>query len=274
MPMPQEVEDKGSLANVSAALGFNRWFSNKKPKIVKVGFYEKHHQHIQAWQTAQLLNMFDNFVKSKGIDLSKLKRKADVAQLILDMLLHYGCLWYWDPDYQDPMEERKCDDLFMMARDATIRLILDLGFRQCERENDAMGLRVLRRIMIPYFRNKSKEATSAYARNTTMDLVIEESSSPRSQERMNNLVCVNLSGTRGGYSFRDKVNEWYVQQVKKHLGRQHSGHHSLEVFDCFLSSTKSHFFLNAALLALPQIQSLVKSLSPMQDLHRFFLGKH
>ena len=242
MPSEQEVEDKGTLANVSAANGFNSWFSNKKPKIVRCGFYEKHHQHLKAWQTPQMLNMFDNYVKLFEIDLTKLRRRADVVQLILDMLYHFGCLWYWDPEYEDPMKERACD-LFKMARDSTIRLILDMSFRQCERENDAVGLRILRRIMIPYFRNKSKEATSAYARNLVMDMVVELSSSERSRARMDNLVCVNLSGTRGGYLFRDKVglpqekclkvqvNEMYVQQVKKHLGRQHSGHHSLEVLN-------------------------------------------
>ena len=127
MPSPNEVEDKGTLANVSAANGFNSWFSNKKPKIVKCGFYEKHHQHFQAWQTPQMLNMFDNYVKHMEIDLTKLRRRDDVVQLVLDMLYHYGCLWYWDPEYEDPMKDRDCD-LFRMARDSTIRLILDLCF--------------------------------------------------------------------------------------------------------------------------------------------------
>ena len=92
-----------------------------------------------------------------------------------------------------------------------------------------MGLRLLRRIMIPYFRNKSREATSAYGRNLIMDMVVELSASKRSKARMDDLVCVNLSGTRGGYLFRDKVNEMYVQQVKEQLKRQHSDHHDLTV---------------------------------------------
>ena len=48
MPSVHEVEDRGTLANVAAGCGFGPWFSNKKPKIVKCGFYEKHHQHLQA----------------------------------------------------------------------------------------------------------------------------------------------------------------------------------------------------------------------------------
>ena len=151
-----------------------------------------------------MINMFDNYVKCMGIDLATVRRRAEVERLLLDMLHHFGAVWYWDPEYQDPMKDRTCD-LFMMARDQTIRLILDLCFRQCERENDAMGLRILRRIMIPYFRNKAREATSSYARNTVMDLVVELSSSERSRARLDNLVCINLTGTRGGYLFRDKV---------------------------------------------------------------------
>ena len=41
-----------------------------------------------------MLNMFDNYVKHMEIDLSKLRRRDEVAQLVLDMLDHYGCLWY------------------------------------------------------------------------------------------------------------------------------------------------------------------------------------
>ena len=230
MPSVHEVEDRGTLPNVAAGCGFGSWFSNKKPKIVKCGFYEKHHQHNQAWQTTLMINMFDNYVKCMGIDLGRVRRRAEVEHLILDMLHHFGAIWFWDPEYQDPMKDRTCD-MFMMARDQVIRLIIDLCFRQCERENDAMGLRMLRRIMIPYFRNKSREATSSYARNTLMDLVVELSSSKRSRARMDNLVCINQSGTRGGYQFRDKVNEIYVQDVKGHLDRQHTDHHDLQVRD-------------------------------------------
>jgi len=166
-----------------------------------------------------------------------------VEEFLLEMLHSYGAICYWDPEYLDPMAERTCD-VFLMARDQTIRLIISLCLKQCERENDALGLRTLRRIMISYFRNKSKEATSAYARNLVMDLVVEESSSERSRARMDNHVCVNPSGTRGGHLFRDKVNEHYVQQVKVQLGRQHSDHHDV------------------------QVQTLIKSLSSMQSLHR------
>ena len=228
MPKVHQVEDRATLASVAAATGLNSWLSNKKPKIVKVGNFERHHQHLLAWQSTFLLNMFDNFVKTRQVDLGKVWTRAEVVELILQMLETYGAIWYWDPEYLDPMAEKACD-LFLMARDQTIRLIISLCFKQCESENDALGLRILRRIMITYFRNKSKEANSSYARNLVMDLVVELSASPRSRARMDHYVCVNPSGTRGGHLFRDKVNEHYVQEVKIQLGRQHSDHHDVQV---------------------------------------------
>ena len=123
-----------------------------------------------------------------------------------------------------------------------------------------MGLRLLRRIMVAYFRNKTKEATSAYGRNLIMDMVVELSASERSRARMDHLVCVNLSGTRGGYLFRDKVNEMYVQQVKEQLKRQHSDHHDLTVIHQKLFQHFTNYL---------QIQTLIKSLSHMQGLHRY-----
>ena len=192
--------------------------------------------------------MFDNFVKMKRVNMvGKVWRRVEVEEFLLEMLQSYGAICYWDPEYLDPMAERTCD-VFLMARDQTIRLIISLCFKQCERENDALGLRTLRRIMISYFRNKSKEATSAYARNLVMDLVVEESSSERSRARMDNHVCVNPSSTRGGHLFRDKVNEHYVQEVKVQLGRQHSDHHDVQVrisTACNASLFITMYFVNA-----------------------------
>ena len=148
MPSINEVEDRATLASVAAATGCNSWLSNKKPKIVRVGNFERHHQHLLAWQTTLLLNMFDNFVKMKRVNMvGKVWRRVEVEEFLLEMLQSYGAICYWDPEYLDPMAERTCD-VFLMARDQTIRLIISLCFKQCERENDALGLRTLRRIMI------------------------------------------------------------------------------------------------------------------------------
>ena len=83
--------------------------------------------------------------------------------------------------------------------------------------------------MVSYFRNKSPEATSKYARYTLIDLVIELTASERTRARMDNYVCVNPSGTKGGFLFRDEYNEILVRLVKEALRRQHSALHALTV---------------------------------------------
>lgn len=53
-------------------------------------------------------------------------------------------------------------------------------------------------------------------------MVLEESSSPRTQKRMENLVCCNISGQPGGGLFRDKVIEIVVRSVKTKLRHLHA----------------------------------------------------
>ena len=54
------------------------------------------------------------------------------------------------------------------------------------------------------------------------DMVLEASSSPRTRERMDNLICCNTSGLPGGGLFRDKVIEIYVRAVKTKLRNLHT----------------------------------------------------
>jgi hypothetical protein len=55
-----------------------------------------------------------------------------------------------------------------------------------------------------------------------LDMVLEESCSPRTRERMDNLLCCNISGLPGGGLFRDKVIEIFVRSVKTKLRNLHT----------------------------------------------------
>ena len=145
------------------------------------------------------LKVFDTYIKQTGTDVSLIKSRTEVENLLEAMLLHFGCHWYWDPSLVDPMADVKCD-LFNVSRDQVTRLLHSLAFSQCEHENDFLGLRALRRIAIVTSRSKSSK--SKYALYLLLDLVTELSSSERSQARMNLLCCVNASGVRGGFIFR------------------------------------------------------------------------
>ena len=97
-----------------------------------------------------------------------------------------------------------------------IRLLLSLAFDVFESEEDAEGLRALRRIMVCYFLNSTKRGSlnSKYASFTLTDLVIELSQSERTKKRMDLYVTTNPSGTAAGGMFRDKVMEHCVRCVK------------------------------------------------------------
>ena len=196
MPNTEEVEDRGSLGNGMSLVAGN-WFSTEKKDIVKVGMYERTKQHLQAWQLPCLYNMYCNYVKSEGIVEATVKSQAQVEALLTSMFQKYGVRWFWDTTFVDPLADRTCN-LLMTARDQVIRLILTLAFNACEKENDALGLRALRRVFIPLFRNKSVAATSKYGRYLICDMVHEEAASERSKMRMDLLVTTNPSGTRGG----------------------------------------------------------------------------
>ena len=46
MPQAEEVEDEGTLGNAQALL--NKWFSNAKTVVIRVGNYERHKQSVRA----------------------------------------------------------------------------------------------------------------------------------------------------------------------------------------------------------------------------------
>ena len=196
MPDPNNIDDRGSMGHSSAVMGTNKWLSNKKKKIV--ANFEPHHQHLKCHQGGLALNMWDNFVKSHGINVSQLKTTDAVITVLNNMLEHYGARYWWDPAFTDPKSEM--DNLFLYSRDQVIRLVLNLTFSQAQHENDAKALRALRRTCVAFFLNHSSK--SKYALHTLIDLVVELSASERTRDRMDNLVCVNISGVKGGYMFR------------------------------------------------------------------------
>ena len=161
-------EDPGSLAHSAALLGILDWFTNEKKSIVRCGNFERHAQHLEAFQQALLHNMFNNYLKVSKVDVGKVRTKTEVEKFLTDMFDHYGIRWWWDPDALDPMSHVECK-LFLSSKDQVVRLILDLAFKQAERENDSVALRALRRVMIIAFR--SSTSRSKYALYSMLDLV-------------------------------------------------------------------------------------------------------
>ena len=168
MPNVNMVEDPGTLAHAAALLGILGWFCNNKNQIVRDDNYERHAQHLRAFQQPLLVNMFQHHLKSSGVDPSTVRSRLEVEELLTTMLTSFGAFWFWDPDAVDPMADRHCD-LFKSSRDQVVRFALDLAFRQAQHQNDAVALRALRRVMAVVFcANTTK---SKYALYTLFDLV-------------------------------------------------------------------------------------------------------
>ena len=132
MPDEDYMEDRGSLKHAMASLNAN-WFTSNQKNMNRSGMFERHAQFHQAWQIEALLNMYKNYIKSHGIDESQVRRCADIEELLRSMFKLYGCQWYWDPNFHDPLEDSKCD-LLLYNRDQVIRLLWDLAFTACEKE--------------------------------------------------------------------------------------------------------------------------------------------
>ena len=170
-----------------------------------VGFYQANDslftpaQFLKEYQLGLAKNMFETYIAKKKINVALVRTRTEVEKLLEDMLLHFGCLWYWDPEYSDPMADVECD-LFQVSRDQVVRLLHTLALAQCEHQNDAVGLRALRRLAIVTFRSKSSK--SKYGLYLLLDLAIELSASERSRARMDYHCTVNPSGVKGGYLFR------------------------------------------------------------------------
>ena len=197
IPNINNDDNRGFLGHLLTLVGVNGRFSNLKKKIVKN--YEWHSQFLKEYQSALVNNMFDNYIRQTSTDVSLVKSRVEVEELLEAMLLKFGCNWYWAPDLHDPMASIHCD-LFQVSRDQVVRLLHSLASAQCEHENDYLGLRALTRIAI--VTSRSKSSRSKYALYLTLHLVKYLSSSERSQERINQLCCVNASGVKGGFLFR------------------------------------------------------------------------
>ena len=158
LPDINKNDDRGFLGHLLTLVGVDGRFSNLKKKIVNN--YEWHAQFHKEYQSGLVSQMFDTYIKQKGIDVTSVKSRTEVENLLESMLLHFGCNWYWDPSFEDPMADIQCD-LFKVSRDQVIRLLHSLAFSQCEHQNDFLGLRALRRTAIVMFRSKSSRSKYA-----------------------------------------------------------------------------------------------------------------
>ena len=94
-----------------------------------------------------LFKMGSKFSKSQA------KNNEESAEALVLQFLEYSKIEFiFKKD--GIQEDKKADDLITYSRDMVSRLVLSLTFDRCEKEEDPVGMRGIRRIMIPYFLNR------------------------------------------------------------------------------------------------------------------------
>ena len=138
--------------------------------------FEKHDQLIMEVSTQYLINAMTNFEKKHPEALKSVTDGASAEAFVLYFLEESEISFYFkkteveedkkagshgveeDKKGDEPrIEVKKADDLITYARDMVSRLIISLIFDRFEKEEDPVGLRGIRRIMIPYFLNRKNK---------------------------------------------------------------------------------------------------------------------
>ena len=198
MPKRAMMEDEGTMPELVAIAGIPGISIEEK----KIGnSYEKHDQLLMCVGHLYVTNMFRNYLEDDPVAYNEIVDEDTAVEFVLKMLEAYDVELYYDPDRNEPLKG-KWDDAANYARDIISRMILAEVFDAGEEEEDAFLLRSLRMSMMVYFLNrKYKIQDSKYAAYLLLDNILEQQASERDRERMNQTVCVNPSGKRGGGLF-------------------------------------------------------------------------
>lgn len=150
MKTEQNLEDQGTLSWFATILGFD-WATNEAKKIKKAGYYEKHDQLFMNVATEYLGNALENYLKKYPHSLLTVISEESAEAFILEFLKASKIEFIF---HDNTAEDETADDLATYCRDMCSRLVLSLILDRCEKQEDPLGMRAIRRIMIPYFLNR------------------------------------------------------------------------------------------------------------------------
>ena len=225
MPSDVNTDDLLSLGHIKTYLGLHH-ISNDKDQIKRDGNYEYYNQFIQAVGSELLVEAFNNFLESKASEVEKSVEGA--RELILGGLKQMDIKYFYDPSNYE--EQNVFDDCLTSCRDTAGRALISLCLDSVEHEGDGLGIRGLRTVMCLYFLNrKENHQDSQYAPRLLSNRVAFLAASKRTQHRIDQMACVNISGKPGGNVSRDEANEFEVRNAKTKLRGLHSQVTSLVV---------------------------------------------
>ena len=114
--------------------------------------FEKHDQMIMEVSTQYLMNAMRNFVKRHPEAINHVMDEGSAEAFVLCFLEESKIAFFYQKNGIE--EDKNADDLLTYCRDMASRLVISLIFDRCEKEEDPVGMRAIRRIMIPYFLNR------------------------------------------------------------------------------------------------------------------------
>ena len=101
--------------------------------------------------TQYLCNALENYLKKFPTSIHTVTSEDTAVSFVLDFLRESKIeLYFTESRSEDPT----ADDLLTYCRDMCSRLVLSLVMDRCEHHEDPLGLRAIRRILIPYFLNR------------------------------------------------------------------------------------------------------------------------
>ena len=126
--------------------------------------FEKHDQLFMEVSIQYLVNAMDNFHKNHPDEIDFVTDETSAEAFVLSFLKQSKIAFFFEENVI--VEDVTADDLLTYCRDLASRLVISLIFDRCEKEEDPVGMRGVRRIMIPYFLNrKQKVQDSKVSRN-------------------------------------------------------------------------------------------------------------
>ena len=225
MPSDVNIDDLLSLGYFKTFLGLHH-ISNDKDQIKRDGNYEYHNQFCQAVGSELLLKAFKTYLDRKAGEVEHTVEGA--KEMILSCLNEMDIKYYYDPYNFE--EKSVFDDCLTACKDNAGRALISLCLDSVEHEADGLGIRGLRTIMLLYFLNRKENIQdSQYAPRLLSNRIAYLRSSKRTQARIDQMACVNISGKTGGNVSRDEANEFEVRNAKTKLRGLHSQVTSLVV---------------------------------------------
>ena len=117
--------------------------------------FEKHDQLFTNVATEYLVNAMQNYLKENPEAFKKVSDELSAEAFVIKFLEVSKIYYYFHKE--GIKEDATADDLLTYGRDMSSRLILSLVFDRCEKEQDPVGMRAIRRIMISYFLNRKEK---------------------------------------------------------------------------------------------------------------------